>query len=580
MDMNMNKLKKRIAAASKRAPADLVIKNGKIIDVFNLEIIETDVAIQDGEFVGLGDYEGKQVIDANGKFVCPSFIDGHIHIESSMVKPSEYAKVVLPHGITTIIADPHEIANVSGTDGIRFMLEASEDLPLDVYMMMPSCVPATPFENTGAELNAEQLEPFYSHDRVLGLGEVMNFPAVYHGEEGMLHKIADAFNKGNLIDGHAAGLHAEELNVYLTAGIRTDHECVAAKEALERIQRGMYVMIREGTASKDLDELIQVVNEKNARRFLFVTDDKHLDELIAEGSIDHNVRKAINKGINPLLAIQIATLNAAECFRLSKKGAIAPGYEANFLFLDDLESVSVSEVYKAGKLVAKNGECLPFKEPSIVPPESVTNSITCKPVSKDDLRISLNEEQHANIIEVIPNSIITNHLVENIAVKNGQFQPSIEKDLLKIAVVERHKMTGNIGLGIVKGLGLKSGAIVSTVAHDSHNIVVAGTNDDDILKAIRVIGELGGGQAVLKDGEVLASLPLPFSGLMSDLDYMTVNSSLGSLNKALRQIGFIGQFNPFSTLSFLALPVIPKLKITDLGLFDVESFEHIPIALR
>lgn len=577
MISSKEQLHSRIAVAAKRAPADLVIKNGKIIDVFSCEIYEADLAIKDGSFVGIGSYDGLEVLDAEGRFICPSFIDGHVHIESSMVRPSEFAKIVLPHGVTTIVTDPHEIGNVSGSEGIQFMLDDSEGLPLEVFFMLPSCVPTTPFENTGAALNAEKLAPLYEHERVLGLGEVMNFPAVFNGEEGMLNKLADAIQADKLIDGHAAGIDADGINVYTAANIRTDHECNTAEEALARIRRGMYVMIREGTASKDLKELITVVNDKNARRFLFVTDDKHLDELVEEGSIDYNVRLAIKLGLDPLLAIQMATLNAAECFRLENKGAIAPGYDANFLLLDSLEDVSISEVYKAGQLVAKAGVCLPFPAKEVEKHERVIQSMKLGDLGKDALQMKLEEAQEANIIEIIPNQIVTKHVVEKVTVKDGYFQPSIENDQLKLCVIERHNNTGNIGHAIVKGLGLTAGAIASTVAHDSHNLVVAGTNDDDMLTAIEKIRALGGGKAVVKSGQVLATIPLGLSGLMSVKGANDVLHELQSVNEALNEIGFQANFNPFSTLSFLSLPVIPHLKLTDMGLFDVNNFKLIQI---
>ncbi|MFL6559220.1 MAG: adenine deaminase, partial [Bacillus sp. (in: firmicutes)] len=354
--MGRNQVEKRISVASKREPADTVIKNGKIIDVFNSEIIEGDIAIVDGYFAGIGEFEGRNVIEANGRYVSPAFIDGHVHIESSMVTPNEFAKVLLTHGVTTAIADPHEIANVLGAEGIQYMLDSSENLPFDFYFMLPSCVPATEFENSGATLNAEDLSPFYQQSRILGLAEVMNFPAVLNAEQDMIEKILDAQNNSKKVDGHAAGLSANDINVYMSAGIRTDHESTTAEEAKERLRRGMYLMIREGTVAKDLKQLISIVNERNARRCLFVTDDKHLDDLIDDGSIDHNVRLAIGSGLSPITAIQMATINAAECYGLDTKGAIAPGYKADFFLFDDIEKINIESVYKDGKLVIDNGK--------------------------------------------------------------------------------------------------------------------------------------------------------------------------------------------------------------------------------
>jgi adenine deaminase len=574
MKIDRDSLKRRIAAAAKREPADVVIKNGRIVDVFNLTIFEADIAITDGAIVGIGNYEGKEIIDAANKYVCPGFIDGHVHIESAMVPPYEFAKVVLPHGVTTVVTDPHEIGNVAGVEGIQFMIDASKDIPLTTYFVLPSCVPATPFENAGAVLKAEDLAPFYENEKVLGLGEVMDYPSVHHHQDEMIDKLSDALERGVCIDGHAAGVNADGINVYMTAGIRTDHECISAEEASERLQRGMYVMLREGSAAKDLKQLLKAVNEKNARRCLFVTDDKHLDELLEEGSIDFNVKLAIKEGMDPLLAIQVATLNAAECFGLKRKGAIAPGYDADLLMLDSLEDVSISSVYHAGLLVAENGECLPFKNNQSSISEKLTTSVQLDNIREQDLVIPI-EGNKANIIEIIPNSLVTNKRWESINVVDGKFQPSIKEDLLKIAVIERHHKTGNIGLGIVKGFEIHSGAMASTVAHDSHNIVVVGTNDQDMYLAIKTIEQMNGGLVVVKSGEVLATLPLPIAGLISDKNFNEVNNELKGINAALKNIGFTKDFNPFVTLSFLALPVIPELKLTDLGLFDVGTFKHI-----
>nr|WP_212031217.1 adenine deaminase [Cytobacillus depressus] len=573
----MEQLKRRIDVAAKRIPADLIIKNGNIVNVFTREIIIDHIAIVDGFIAGIGDYEGKETIDATGKYIIPGLIDGHVHIESAMVTPAEFANVVLPHGVTTVIADPHEIANVSGIEGIEFMLNASEGIPLDVFLMLPSCVPATPFENAGAKLGAKQLEPLYNHPRVLGLGEVMDFPSVSQNDENMLNKLVDASLKGKCIDGHAAGIDSDGINVYMSAGIKTDHECVTAEEALDRLRKGMYVMLREGSAAKDLIALLKAVNENNARRCLFVTDDKHLDELICEGSIDYNVKLAIKEGLDPLLAIQIATLNAAECFGLKTKGAIAPGYEADLLVVSDLKTMDIEKVYKGGKLAAANGKVVSETHSLVTPVPSITNSVNINSISINQLQINIQDGNKANIIGIIPNMIVTKHLNEEVDTKNGHFQYNTSKDQLKMAVVERHKMTGNIGLGIIKGLGIKNGAIASTVAHDSHNIVAAGTSDEDLIKAIQLTAEMKGGLVIVQDGNMLSSLSLPIAGLISDQPAQMVNEKLAELNDALVKIGCTMEFNPFVTLSFMALPVIPELKLTDIGLFDVKSFKHISV---
>lgn len=577
MKLTREMLKRRIDVAAKRTPADLVIKNGMIINVFTREILTNDIAIVDGYIAGIGEFDGIETIDATGKYIVPGFIDGHVHIESAMVTPAEFSNVVLPHGVTTIIADPHEIANVSGTDGIEFMLNASEGIPLDVRIMLPSCVPATPFENAGASIYYEDLEPFYEHPRVIGLGEVMDYPSVLHHENSMINKLLSAHSFGKRIDGHASGLNSDGINVYMAAGIRTDHECVTGEEALERMRKGMYVMLREGSAAKDLIALLQAVNEFNARRCLFVTDDKHLDEIIREGSIDFNVKVAIQQGIDPVLAIQMATLNAAECFDLKEKGAIAPGYEADLLILNDLQTVAIDQVYKNGKLVAQEGKIISQCESPIVPIPRIVDSVNVNPITLKDLQINMDDCNMANIIGIKPNMIVTNHLVEEVQTVNGLFHPSVERDHLKLVVAERHKNTGNIGLGIIKGLGIHNGAIASTVAHDSHNIVAAGTTDKDIIEAINLTAEMKGGLVVVQNGKMLASLPLPISGLISDMNSLDVNVRIGELNEALKSIGCSMEFNPFVTLSFLALPVIPELKLTDIGLFDVKKFKHISI---
>lgn len=570
-------LKKRIDVAAKRIPADLVIKNGQVINVFTREIIKEDIAIVDGSIVGTGEFEGYETVDVSGQFVVPGFIDGHVHIESAMVTPSEFSNVVLPHGVTTIVADPHEIANVSGTDGIDFMLEASEGIPLEVLLMLPSCVPATPFENSGATLEPADLEPYYSHPRVIGLGEVMDYPSVLFKDDKMLDKIMDASVKEKHVDGHASAIDADGINIYMAAGIQTDHECVTAEEALVRLRKGMYVMLREGSAAKDLVTLLKAVTEYNARRCLFVTDDKHLDEIIDEGSIDFNVKTAIREGVDPLLAIQMATLNAAECFGLKTKGAIAPGFEADFILLKDLETVDISQVYKGGKLVAENGEVIQVAG-SITPPSIITDSVHINPISREDLKVMMTEGNMANIIEIRPKMILTKHIIEEVDVKDGYFQPSVAKDQLKIVVIERHYQTGNIGLGIIKGLGIKNGAIASTVAHDSHNIVAAGTNDEDLLKAIQLTADMRGGLVVVEKGKLLVSLPLPVAGLMSNLETKVVNERIQDLNYALAKIGCTMEFNPFITLAFLALPVIPELKLTDKGLFDVKNSQYLDVS--
>ncbi|MBX0357321.1 adenine deaminase [Halobacillus sp. Nhm2S1] len=572
-------LKKRIRVANKERPADLVIKNAQIVDVFNGEIIHEDVAIVDGFIAGLGEYEGKDVIDAQGQYMAPSFIDAHVHIESSMVPPSEFAKVVIPHGVTTVITDPHEIGNVLGKEGIQFMLDDAKGLPMDFHFMLPSSVPATPFETSGAELQAADLQPFLNDSQVLGLGEVMDYSSLQNADPRLLEKIAQTIQANGYVDGHLAGLNDDAVNLYTSAGVQTDHECNTPEEALARIQRGMYVSIREGSAAKDLHALLPIVNEKNARRCHFCTDDKHIDDLLNEGSIDHHIRLATAQGFDPITAIQMATLNAAECYGLHHKGAIAPGYMADFLFFEDLHALEVTQVFKKGKKVASQGTLVRDLQSSFPNSQKITNSVHIPNLAKKQLRITIKDSQKGNIIKINKNQIRTDHLIEKVEVESGTFQSSVSKDQLKLVVIERHHHTGNIGLGIVKGMGLKKGAIATTIAHDSHNIVAVGTNDEDIIKAIQHLGEISGGMTLFHEGTPLSSLPLPIAGLMSDQGYDGVADQLVGIHKGLSTLGFTDDFNPFLTLSFLTLPVIPSLKLTDKGLFSTKEGKHISVSI-
>ncbi|WP_040948914.1 adenine deaminase [Gorillibacterium massiliense] len=569
-------LKRRILVAGKKEPADLVVKNGKIMNVFTGEVMEGDIAVVDGIIAGIGDYSGESMVDAQGKIIVPGFIDGHLHIESTMLAPQEFSKILLQHGVTTVMADPHEIANVAGTDGLDYILENSQGLPMDIFIMLPSSVPVTPFESNGAVLHAEQLRPYLDHPMVLGLAEVMDFPSVAGAEDTMLRKLA-AF-QSHPIDGHAAGIGREGLNVYVAAGIRNDHEGVSYQDAVDRLSLGMRLMIREGTVAKNLEALLPAVTPLNARRCLFVTDDKLLDDLVEEGSIDHIVRLAIAKGLDPIMAVQMATINAAEAFRLQDRGAIAPGFAADFVLLDDLRSVAIHSVYKGGICVAEKGavheELFPVPEPALPKPSISTFHV--KEVHLKDFELPLASDL-CHIIEIIPNQIVTNHLRMKVDNDNGLFRPSLKKDQLKMAVVERHRATGNIGLGIVKGFQLNKGAIATSVAHDSHNIVIVGTTDEDMFAALQKVLSMNGGLAVVADGEVLASLPLPIGGLMTEQKYTDVYANLKKMNESLKEIGAPAAFDPFLTLSFLTLPVIPHLKLTDKGLFDFHSFRIIPV---
>lgn len=581
MKINAAMLKKRVAVAAKREPADTVVKNGTIVNVFTGRLMEGDIAIVDGVIAGIGTYEGHEVIDASGKIIVPGLIDGHVHIESSMLLPTEFAKVVLPHGVTTVITDPHEIANVAGADGIQYMLDDAEGLPLDVFVMLPSCVPATSFESNGATLDADQLSPFLSDPQVLGLAEVMDFPSVAIGDDRMMDKLVTTQRHGGLIDGHAAGIGRDDLNIYMSAGIRTDHEGISAEEAQDRLDLGMYLMIREGTVAKDMEALLPVITERNARRCVFVTDDKLPDDLIEEGSVDHIVRLAIQRGLDPIIAVQMVTINTAECFGLRHLGAIAGGYQADFLLLDDLNSLSIHQVYKKGQLVARDQKIVDAAFGSL-PSDKQRHPLPqlhVKEVTLDDLKLPVNSNT-CNVIEIIPNSLVTHHRVETVNVQDGLFSIDTEKDQLKLAVIERHKATGNIGLGIVKGFQLSEGAIASTVAHDSHNIVVVGTSDDAMHIAIQELQAMNGGIVVVDSQDIVAALPLPVAGLMSDRPSDEVHESLKVLHASLARIGAPETFNPCLMLSFLTLPVIPELKLTDRGLFAFASNSHIEVSVK
>jgi adenine deaminase len=568
----MASLKERIRIASGDGMVDLLIKNGRVVDVFSSQIEKKDVAIFGGVIVGFGDYQAREIIDVKGDFLCPGLIDGHVHIESSMVTIPEFARAVLPNGTTTVVTDPHEIANVLGREGIRFMAESARGLPLNVFIMLPSCVPATHMETSGATLRAIDLKSLFKEPWVIGLAEMMNFPGVIFRNPEVLKKIEMA--KGKRIDGHAPMLSGKGLYAYLTAGIRSDHECTTLKEAKEKLKNGMWIMIREGTTARNLRSLLPLVQPKNARRFLFVTDDRHPKELLEEGHIDSMVRQAIRWGIDPILAIQMATLNTAEYFRLDDLGAIAPSYRADIVSFDHLGRFQIKKVFKDGVLVADNGKMLSSSIRKRKSPK-VKGSVRIKPLKNNSFLLH-SDQPLAKVIQLIPDQIITKKGVKKILLKEGVAHPNIKEDILKIVVVERHKATGNIGIGFVQGFGLKKGAIGSSVAHDSHNLVIVGTNDQDILKAAEVIQAMSGGLVAVLDGRVLASLPLPIAGLMSEASVAQVNLQLEALHHAAKNLGCKIP-DPFMTLSFLSLPVIPELKITDKGLVDVNQFKFVPL---
>ena len=576
--MNKETYIKNIKASSKQIPCDLVIKNITVIDVFQNSTFVSDVAIHGKYIVGLGKYSGLNEIDGTGKYICPGLIDGHAHIESSLLTPREYYKTALLHGITSIIVDPHEIANVLGVEGINLMINLSKNIPLDFYFMLPSCVPATPFENSGAILNSSDLKPLYNNEKVLGLAEIMDIQSVINCESDMINKLYDAYKNNVIIDGHGAGFDIDKLNTYATSYIKTDHECHTYDELIERVRRGMYVHIREGTVAKNLKELIKGVSIHNSRKLCLCTDDKHIDDLLKQGSIDNSIRLCIKNGLNPEISIQMATLNPAECYGLKTKGAIAPGYIADFLILDSLHDFKISSVYKNGILVVKNNSLINKTDDSFE--INVKTTINIPNLTKKHFNISLQNKSVINVIEIIPNSLKTNHIKIDVSTLSNQseFTPCTEKDLLKIGVIERHNNTKNIGLGVVKGLKLNSGAIATTIAHDSHNLIVCGTNDDDMILACNKIKEIGGGIVIVNEGNLISNLKLEIGGLITNRSTEEVINDLSKLHLEMKKLCPSINFNPFLTLSFLSLPVIPEIKITDKGVFDVNNFKFINVA--
>lgn len=564
-----------IDVAMGKVKAQLVFKNINVINVFTEEIYKADVAIHDGYIAGIGEYSGAVELDMEGKYICPGFIDGHVHIESSMVTPAEFARAVMPRGTTTIVADPHEIANVKGIAGIKYMIEGSENIPLDIFIMLPSCVPATPFENSGSVLKAEDLLELINHPRVLGLGELMDFPSVITCEKNIINKIVLAKNAHKMMDGHAPGISGKELNAYILPGVRTEHECSTAEEAAERLRLGMFIMLREGSAARNVVGLLPAVNAATLSRCLFCTDDRHPEDILHYGHIDNNIRVAIQNGFDPVKAIQMATINAARCYNLPNIGAVAPGYKANVVILDNLQNLEIHQVYKKGRLVAEGGEAL-FDLRSIND-SRMRNSVNIKKLEQGSFAMMETVDGLANVIGLIPHSLITNRLKLQVISKDGGYVDEKGEVLLKIAVIERHHQTGNIGMGLVKGMGLKNGAIASTVAHDSHNIVVIGDNDEDMLTAVNHLEDIGGGICIASKGEIKHSLALPIAGLMSDLSLEEVHAKLKVMLNEAYAMGVSQEYDPFMTLAFLALPVIPELKITDLGLFDAVEYKFCPL---
>jgi len=560
-----------ISVARGELPADLILANAKVVNVFTGEIEPGNVAICEDRVAGVGDYrQAKQVLDLEGKYLAPGLINGHTHIESSMLDIGQYARAVVPRGTSAVVTDLHEIANVCGLEGIRYVLSCARRLPLELFLMAPSCVPATThLETSGASLELEDIRQVLRWKECIGLGEVMNFPGVLGGDKAVLGKIDLA--GGKVVDGHAPGVRGKDINAYIAAGIYSDHESVSLDEAREKLRQGMYVMIREGSSEKNLDALLPLVTDKTYKRCLFVVDDRSCVDLLGDGDIDAVVRKAIRRGLDPVRAIQMATINTAERFRLDRLGAVAPGYIANLIVIGDLSKLKIEMVFYQGRLVAGGGKSLfPSYQPG---GKRLTDTVNVKTFAIEKLTLSASGETEP-VIEIVPGQIITKKRVEKVKVVGGVIVPDISRDILKLVVVERHKATGNIGLGLVKGFGLKRGALASTIAHDSHNIVAVGTNDEDIFTAIKEIERLGGGLVIAVNGRVLASLALPIAGLLSDEPLEVVVSKLEKLEQLAGDLGTTLP-SPFATLSFLALPVIPELRLTDLGLVDVNAFKLI-----
>ena len=558
----------------------LLLKNAQIVNVFTDRLEEANILIDGEKIIGVGQYKDEDadtVRDLSGKIICPGFIDGHIHIESTMLTPPELARVCLPCGTTAIVADPHEIANVCGLSGIVYMLDSSEDLPLSVYIMLPSCVPSTPFDETGAVLEAEELHVLYNHPRVLGLGEMMNYPGVLADDTKVMQKISEAQTLGKLVNGHAPLLSGRGLDKYIAAGISDDHECSTAEEAMERIAKGQHVMIRQGTAAQNLDALLPLFDEPWSRRCMLVTDDRHPADLMKEGHIDNIIRSAVKPGKSPLTAIRMATLQAAEYFGIRNMGAVAPGYIADILVLDNLETVKVRDVYCRGQLAVSNGKVIDLKKAEIRSDirKTVRNSFYLDELSASDFHIKP-EGRRCRVIKIRPSQLLTDEWITEIdfSRENGI---DVERDILKLAVIERHLNTGHKGLGFISGAGLKKGAIASSVAHDAHNLIVIGTNDRDMAIAANRIRSLGGGNAVVADSELIAEMPLPEAGLMSDLSAAETAAQNEAVRLAVHALGASDEIEPFMNMAFLSLPVIPYIKMTTLGLVDVDGQKLVPL---
>jgi adenine deaminase len=573
----MDGLQRRIQVARGLLPADLVLRDARLVNVCSGECYAADVAITDGLVVGVSapreGYHGNQERDLQGRWLAPGLIDGHMHIESTMLLLSEFSRIATPRGITAVVLDPHEFANVMGVEGIRYVLESGRGLPLSAYVMLSSCVPASSFESPYRVLTADDLLPLLEDEHVLGLAEMMNMPGVLQGDEQVLAKIVATQQHGLVVDGHAPGLKGRDLCAYASAGIMSDHECTTLEEARQRIRLGMWLMIREGSAARNLDALLPLVKELHPPRVFFVTDDRDPQDLTTRGHIDSMVRRAVALGLDAVEAIRLASYNTAQYFRLYNRGAIAPGFVADLVVLDDLDTFQVESVYKDGTLVAQHGKLLV----DVPTPASanITGTVHIGNLRESDLRKS-GKDGLVEVVGIEPGQITTTHLREEAPLRDGEIVADPARDLLKLVVIERHHASGRVGLGLVKGFGLRKGAIASSVAHDAHNLIIAGASDSDILKAARTLEEMGGGFACVVDGEVQARVPLPYGGLVSPLPVDALVQQLHTLDAAAAELGCTLD-HPCMTLSFLALSVIPALKLTDQGLIDVETFTVLPL---
>ena len=567
INRKLNKKLHVVEVASGRQKADLVLKNATYVNVFCNELSHGDIAVAEGLIAGMGEhYEGALEVDMGGKLVLPGFVDAHIHLESSLVSPKEFANAVIPHGTTTVITDPHEIANVMGTDGIEYMLQATEDLPVDVRLMLPSCVPATPLDESGAVLDYRAIDSFYEHNRVEGLAEMMNYVGVANADEQVLEKIVAAQAHHKKIDGHAPGLTGNDLNAYIAAGVYSDHECSTVKDAIAKLERGQYIMIREGTAARNLDALLPLLTPQYYTYCMFCTDDKHPNDLLEKGHIDYIVRRAIKAGVDPIIAVKCASHHAARYFLLNNRGAIAPGFLADFVVIDNFDDFNILEVYKKGKLMFDGKAVTPFDAPEI-DPHLVKRSHETFHVAHLEAKDFIEGRPRA-VLGMVPGEIVTTDAgyAEKI---------SVEDDILKIAVIERHKNTHHIGIGYIKGYGLASGAVATSISHDSHNIIVVGTNEEDMAAAVNRVVALGGGIVVMDGGKVLGEVQLQIAGIMSEAPLIAVNEALENAKEQAFKLGVSRGVDPFMTLSFMALTVIPTLRLTTRGVFDVINQRYV-----